>query len=273
MNWKWSFAVAAFLLAGCSSEKTEPEILTLATTTSTRDSGLLDVLVPMFEKQTSIQVKVIAVGSGQALELGRRGDADVLLTHAPAAEDQFMSDGDGELRLDVMVNDFVLVGPQDDPAEIQKLDSITAIFQHMAQKQAPFISRGDDSGTHRKEQTIWKKAKIDPAGDWYIQAGAGMAQVLRMASEKQAYTLSDRGTFLAQRYQLNLTILGEGDPLLHNPYSVIVVDAEKHPSVNSKGAKRFAQFLRSPEIQRIIGEFGTERFQQPLFFPTANAEE
>ncbi len=265
MNWI-RLTVTAMLVAGCTQSPETSKTLTLATTTSTRDSGLLDVLVPMFETETDIELKVVAVGTGQALELGRRGDADVLLTHAPAAEQQFMNEGHGDHRRPVMHNDFVLVGPKTDPANVGDQTAITETFRRIAQDKSPFISRGDESGTHMKEKMIWKDLKVDPQGDWYIRAGSGMAEALRMANEKQAYTLSDRGTFLAQQERLDLTILFEGDPLLHNPYTVIVVSPERHPGVNHHAASRFSEFLLSLNGQTIIDEFGVERFGQPLFF-------
>ncbi|MHB8899773.1 MAG: ABC transporter substrate-binding protein [Thermoguttaceae bacterium] len=265
MNWI-RLTVIALLVAGCSQSPKTSKTLTLATTTSTRDSGLLDVLVPMFETETGIEVKVVAVGSGQALELGRRGDADVLLTHAPDAEEQFMYEGHGDQRLPVMHNDFVLVGPQTDPADVAAQTAITEAFRRIAQNESPFISRGDESGTHMKEKMIWLNGQIDPQGEWYVRAGASMAEALRMASEKRAYTLSDRGTFLAQRERLDLTILFKGEPLLHNPYTVIIVSSEEHPHVNHQAASRFSEFLLSPKVQTVIGEFGVERFGEPLYF-------
>jgi tungstate transport system substrate-binding protein len=268
MKWvAWVFLVAAF--AGCRSATQPSNTLTLATTTSTRDSGLLDVLTPMFERETGIKLKVVAVGSGQALELGRRGDADVLLTHAPDGEAKFMEEGHGARRRRVMHNDFVLVGPRTDPADVAGAKSVADAFTRIAREEAPFVSRGDDSGTHRKEHAIWKAEVIEPQGAWYLRAGSGMAAVLRVANEKGAYTLSDRGTFLAQRDLLDLKILHQGDPLLHNPYTVISVSPEKHPSVNHRAAERFAEFLVSPEVQQVIGEFGVTRHGQPLFFPDA----
>ena len=267
---KWiPLAAIVFAIAGCepAHDKTETHTLTLATTTSTRDSGLLKVLVPMFEKETGIEVKVVAVGSGQALELGRRGDADLLLTHAPDAEKRFMAEGYGEQRRGVMHNDFVLVGPQTDPARVTGQTSITKAFQRIARSQSEFVSRGDESGTQMKEKEIWKEAALDPAGNWYVRTGAGMAQALRIAREKRAYTLADRGTFLSQRDRLDLAIHSQGDPLLRNPYAVIVVSSAKHPGVNHQAANRFSEFLLSPKVQSIIGKFGVERFGQPLFFP------
>jgi tungstate transport system substrate-binding protein len=262
----------AITLVGCAQPNEATQTLTLATTTSTRDSGLLGALVPFFERETGIQVKVVAVGTGQALELGRRGDADVLLTHAPAAEQKFMDEGYGQLRRAVMRNDFVLVGPPSDPAKVGKATAIGDAFRCLAQSRAPFVSRDDDSGTHMKEQAIWQAANIQPDGEWYIRAGAAMAAALRMANEKQAYTLSDRGTYLAHEAQLELTIVSQGDPLLHNPYSVIVVSSETHPDINRKAAQQFAEFLVSPQAQSIIREFGIDQYGQPLFFTRAETQ-
>jgi tungstate transport system substrate-binding protein len=264
-------AVIALLMASCSQSPETSKTLTLATTTSTRDSGLLDVLVPMFEAEHGIEVKVIAVGSGQALELGRRGDADVLLSHAPDAEQQFIDSGHGDQRRPVMHNDFVLVGPPTDPADLGDQTKITEAFRRIAQNESPFISRGDESGTHMQEKRIWTSGQIDPQ-EWYVRAGAGMAEALRMASEKRAYTLSDRGTFLTQRDRLDLNILFESDPLLHNPYAVIVVSSEKHADVNHQAASRFSEFLFSPRVRTVIDEFGVERFGQPLFFSRMPSE-
>ncbi|NOX52855.1 MAG: solute-binding protein [Planctomycetes bacterium] len=263
-------AVASLaFVAGCSGSPQPGQTITLATTTSTRDSGLLDVLIPMFEERTGIQVKVVAVGSGQALEMGRRGDADVLLTHAPAAEERFVSEGYGIERRSVMANDFVVVGPASDPAGIRGQPSAAEAFRRIASQKALFVSRGDESGTHMKEKAIWKQAGIRPEGEWYIPVGSGMAQALRVASEKQAYALTDRGTFLAQRDGLSLSVLLEGDPLLRNPYSVMLVNPDKHPHVKVAAARRFAEFLVAEETQKVIGQFGIDRFGQPLFFPTA----
>lgn len=255
------------LLVGCGKTETISKPLTLATTTSTRDSGLLDVLVPMFEKEAGVPVKVVAVGSGQALELGRRGDADVLLTHSPAAEEKFIEEGHGVRRQLVMYNDFVLVGPMLDPAHVKGGGSITSAFTKIATSQSTFVSRGDDSGTHVKETQIWKQADFDPEGAWYIEAGSGMAETLRMASEKDAYTLSDRGTFLAHRERLQLQIVAQGDDSLRNQYAVIVVSPEKHPCSNAATAQRFTDFLLSSKAQRVIAEFGVETYGEALFTP------
>jgi tungstate transport system substrate-binding protein len=239
--------------------------LTLATTTSTQDSGLLDALLPEFEKETGIRVKVVAVGTGQALVLGQRGDADVLLVHARAAEEAFVAQGYGVDRRDVMYNDFVLVGPAADPAGVRGTRTAAAALTQIAGRQATFVSRGDESGTHKKEQELWRAAALQPAGDWYLRAGAGMGEALRIASERGAYTLADRATFLAQRKGLQLTLLLEGDRALFNPYGVIAVNPKRVPGVNYAGARRFIQFLMSPPAQRLIADFGRGRYGQPLF--------
>ena len=254
------------LLAGCSRTARPGESVTLATTTSTQDSGLLDVLVPMFEERSGVEVKVVAVGTGQALQLGRRGDADVLLVHDPKSEEEFMAEGHGVLRREVMHNDFVLVGPKSDPATIRGEKSVVEAFTRIGRSRSPFVSRGDESGTHQKERQVWKKANVQPEWESYIKAGAGMAQVLRMAAEKAAYTLCDRATYLAQGKQLGLEILLQGDPLLVNRYSVIVVSSEKHPHVHQQTAHKFADFLLSPGAQKAIAEFGVGRYGGPLFF-------
>jgi len=254
------------VITGCRNS--EPQAtLTLATTTSTQDSGLLDVLSPMFREQTGIEVKVVAVGSGQALELGRRGDADVLLTHSPAAEEKFMAEGWGSERRPVMHNDFVLIGPDYDPAEVKGEKSIVNAFSRIAAKGGTFVSRDDESGTHQKEREVWKKYGQDPEGDWYVRAGSGMAQTIRIADEKRAYTLADRGTYLSMRKDSKLVILCEGDSILMNPYSAILVNPSKHPHVKVDTAKRFADFLTRPETKKVIAQFGVEKYGEPLFFP------
>ncbi|MFN0198397.1 MAG: substrate-binding domain-containing protein [Planctomycetaceae bacterium] len=267
-----SLLVLSYVLSGCggSDSKPDPAQLTLAATTTTQDSGLLDVLLPAFETESGIKVKVIVVGSGQAMELARRGDVDVLLAHSPDAEKKFMDEGWGESRDAVMHNDFVIVGPADDPAGIRGETSAIAAFRTISARKSPFVSRGDESGTHQKEKSIWKQEKIVPEGEWYIQAGTSMANTLRIADEKRGYTLSDRGTFLAQQDKLDLAVLVEGDERLLNRYSVITVSAEKHPHVQHDAAHRFARFLTSPEGQKLIGSFGVERFGQPLFVPDAH---
>ena len=265
--------MAVGLFAGsCVNREPAGATLILATTTSTRDSGLLDLLVPRFEQQTGIAVKVIAVGTGQALELGRRGDVDALLTHAPPAEQRFMAAGHGARRQAVMANDFVLVGPANDPADVQSVQSIAVAFQRIARTRSAFVSRGDESGTHLKEREVWRQASIKPQAEWYIESGAGMAHALRIANETEAYTLTDRGTYLAHRDALQLQIVYQGDSLLRNPYAFIVVSSKKHPGRQQAAAERFLEFLISSEVQQMIGQFGRRRFGQRLFIPQTTME-
>ena len=246
----------------------EPQSLILATTTSTQDSGLLDFILPDFERDFNTRVDVIAVGTGQALQLGQDGNADVLLVHARAKEDEFMQAGHGSRREDVMYNDFIIVGPTSDPAGVRGTATATEAFQKIAQAQAPFISRGDESGTHTKEKAIWKAAGVEPAGDWYISAGQGMGEVLTMANEQQAYTLSDRATYLARTLEgIELDILGEGDPILFNPYGVIAVNPDKGAHIKAELANTFIDWLISVPTQEKIGQFGVEEFGAPLFTP------
>jgi tungstate transport system substrate-binding protein len=244
--------------------------LILATTTSTQDSGLLDVLVPAFEKQSGYTVKTVAVGTGQALKMGEEGNADVLLVHAPASEKTYMEGGFGAERFLVMHNDFIIVGPTDDPAGIKGMTSAVEAFKKIAAAAAPFVSRGDDSGTNKAELALWKQAEITPEGDWYIESGQGMGATLKVAGEKAAYTLTDRATYLATKEGLGLDILVEKDNVLLNVYHVITVNPVKWPKVNNEGAKAFAQFLISPETQKMIGEFGVDKYGQALFTPDAD---
>ena len=242
--------------------------LILATTTSTQDSGLLDVIVPDFEQQANADVDVVAVGTGQALQLGTDCNADVVLVHARAREDKFMADGDGSRREDVMFNDFVLLGPPSDPAGIAGMTDAAAAMTLVADSQSPFISRGDDSGTHTKEKSVWAAAGIEPAGDWYVAAGQGMGAVLTMANEQQAYTLSDRATYLARTLEgTDLVIAVEGDPALFNPYGVIVVNPEKCTNVNADLANQFVDWMISVPTQEMIAAFGQDEFGQSLFTP------
>ncbi len=263
-------------LLGCSGEPTPNagNVLLLATTTSTQDSGLLDVLLPAFQAESGIEVRAVAVGSGQALELGRRGDADVLLTHSPKAEEEFISEGFGTDRRPVMHNDFVLLGPASDSAHVAGDSSIVEALRKVAESQSQFISRGDDSGTHVRELQIWDNVFDDEAtkaeelaSDWYLESGSGMAQTLRIAFEKQAYTLSDRSTFLTYEGDIDLVVLCELDPLLLNHYSVIVVSRERHPHVHTEAAEQFADFLTEGAGRDIISTFGVEEYGQPLFVP------
>ena len=246
--------------------------LLLATTTSTQDSGLLDVLIPDFEKKTGYKVKTSAVGTGQALAIGERGDADVVLVHAPSLEVEFMSKGAGDRRLLVMHNDFILVGPPDDPAKVKGL-SIGDAFKAIAAKGATLVSRGDKSGTDTFEKSIWQQIGITPDKKWYVEAGVGMGQTLTIASEKRAYTVSDRGTYLARKGPLQLDVLVEKDVKLLNVYHVITVNAQKFPRVNKAGADAFADYLVAPETQQLIGSFGVQQYGQPLFFPDAGKRE
>jgi len=248
--------------------------LILATTTSTQDSGLLDVLIPVFEKKTGYFVKTIAVGSGQAMAMGQKGEADVLLVHSPAAEKKFIAEGSGVNRLIVMHNDFVVVGPPSDPTAIKGSKTTPEGFKKIAAAGALFLSRGDNSGTHAKEKGIWKAAGINPEGQkWYQQTGLGMGQTLNVASEKKGYTLTDRGTWLSMQKNLALPILMEGDPILLNVYHVIQVNPAKWPKVNKDGAKAFSDFMVSAETQGIIKTFGVEKYGGPLFFPDAGKQE
>jgi tungstate transport system substrate-binding protein len=249
-----------------------PDRLILATTTSTQDSGLLDFILPDFEKEFNTTVDVIAVGTGQALQLGKDGNADVLLVHARSQEDAFMEAGDGVRREDVMYNDFVIIGPEADPAGIRGMTSAVDAFKKLSETQSPFISRGDKSGTHSKELSIWKSAEISPEGDWYISAGQGMGEVLTMANEQQAYTLSDRATYLARtKNGLDLVILVEKDKSLLNPYGVIAVNPAKGPQINTDLAAQFVDWITSVPVQEKISQFGQADFGQSLFVPDSEA--
>jgi tungstate transport system substrate-binding protein len=250
---------------------TNPPLI-LATTTSTQDSGLLDVLIPLFEKESGYTVQTIAVGSGQAMEMGQQGNADVLLVHSPSAEKQFMTDGWGKDRDLVMHNDFIIVGPADDPAKINGL-SATDAFKAIATTQGTFVARADKSGTSTKELGIWTKAELDPATEkpaWYVETGQGMGATLTIASEKAGYTLTDRATFLANKANLKLEILVEGDKSLLNVYHVITVNPDKWPKVNYDGATAFLKFMTEASTQAAIGKFGVDKYGQQLFIPDAD---
>ena len=276
-----SIILASFFLlgvaAGCGQQKQAagPEVknVILATTTSTQDSGLLDVLIPEFEKKTGYKVKTIAVGTGQALAMGEKGEADVLLVHAPAAEKKLVDSGVGINYRLVMHNDFIVVGPPDDPAGIKSAAGTLDAFKKIATTQSTFVSRGDESGTHKKEQSIWTEAGIEPAGKWYQQSGTGMGNTLNIASEKRACTLSDRATYLAQKKNVKLDILYQGDKTLLNIYHVMQVNPEKFDKVNAEGGKAFMEFMVSPQTQKIIGDFGVDKFGEPLFLPDAGKKE
>ncbi|MBM4277242.1 MAG: tungsten ABC transporter substrate-binding protein [Deltaproteobacteria bacterium] len=246
----------------------------LATTTSTQDSGLLDVLIPIFEKKTGYFVKTIAVGSGQAMAMGQKGEADVLLVHSPAAEKKFVAEGFGVNRRIIMHNDYVIVGAPEDPIKIKGIKSASEAFKKIASANALFMSRGDNSGTHAKEKAIWSATGINPEKErWYQQTGLGMGQTLSVASEKKGYTLTDRGTYLALKKNLSLDILVEGDAILLNIYHVIEVNPAKWSKVNAAGAKAFADFMVSKEAQEVIKTFGVDKFGSPLFFPDAGKKE
>ncbi len=272
--------IAALLLASCAAPAAQPASsispspsparpdLLLATTTSTQDSGLLDVLIPDFQQKTGYRVKTSAVGTGAALAIGARGDADVVLVHAPSLELDFMKQGNGDRRLFVMHNDFIVVGPPSDPAKIKGKPVLDAL-KALAAAQAPFISRGDNSGTDVLEKSLWKQAGITPAKPWYVEAATGMGQTLQIASEKNAYTITDRATYLSQKSRLQLDIVNGGDPPLLNYYHVITVSPAKFPKVNGAGANAFADYLVHPDTQKLIASFGLDKFGQQLFFPDA----
>lgn len=268
------FSLVCFGISGLQrADSAEPanKDLILATTTSTVDTGLLDVLIPKFEKATGYRVKTISAGTGQALAMGEKGEADVLLVHAPEAEKKLVDDGVGIDYQLVMHNDFIIVGPESDPAGIKGKPSVDAL-KGIAAKEAIFVSRGDDSGTHKKELSIWKNAGIKPSGKWYQESGQGMGATLIMASDKEGYTLTDRGTYLAQKGNIRLRILSEGDKSLLNIYHVMEVNPQKFNKVNADGAKAFVQFMIAPETQKFIGEFGKEKYGQPLFTPDAGKQ-
>ncbi|HME41812.1 MAG TPA: substrate-binding domain-containing protein [Syntrophorhabdales bacterium] len=273
----WIVSLIAAVLFGVltvSPASAQQKNIILATTTSTQDSGLLDVLIPMFEKKTGYFVKTIAVGSGQAMAMGQKGEADVLLVHSPAAEKKFVDEGYGINRRLVMHNDFVIVGPPSDPAKIKGIKSAVEAFKRIASTGSLFMSRGDNSGTHAQEKAVWKAANINPEGQkWYQQTGLGMGQTLNVASEKRAYTLTDRGTYLALKKQLGLDILAEGDAILLNIYHVIEVNPAKWPKVNSVGGRAFADFMVAQETQGVIKTFGVDKFGSPLFFPDAGKKD
>ena len=264
------FIAALLVLTSGHPAAAASKTLILATTTSTQDSGLLDVLIPHFEKESGFFVKTIAVGSGQAMVMGQKGEADVLLVHSPDAEKKFMSEGNGSARRLVMHNDFVVVGPPADPARLQGAKTSAEVFRRIAASQALFLSRSDNSGTHAKEKGLWKVAGINPEGQkWYQQTGLGMGQTLNVAAEKKGYTLTDRATFMAQKKNMGLGIMLERDPKLLNIYHVIEVNAARWPKVNAAGAKAFADFVVSKKVQEIIGKFRVDKFGAPLFFPDA----
>lgn len=263
--------MTAAVSVGCGGG--EPTAMILATTTSTKDSGLLDELIPVFEKEYNHTVKTLAVGTGEALALGEKGDADVVLVHSKASEEEFVKQGFGLERVEVMYNDFIIVGPPGDPAGIKGDKSAADAFKKIAAAGATFVSRSDDSGTHKKELLLWKEAGVDPNGQpWYLETGQGMGETLNISNQKQGYTLSDRATYIVMREGFQLEILVEGDKSLFNQYGVIVVNPEKHEGLdlNTKGAGDFVQFLTSEEGQEMIGDYKMEG--EVLFTPNAKGE-
>lgn len=259
--------LTATFLFGCSSQ---PKTMTLATTTSTQDSGLLDYLLPKFKADTGIDVKVVAKGTGEALALGKSGDADCLLVHAKAQEEQFVKDGYGVERFDVMYNDFIIVGPKDDPGKIKEKASsdVLSAFKMISSNKLTFISRGDNSGTETKEKAIWKTAAITPSGNWYLSAGKGMGAVLQMASEKKAYTLTDRATYLSMKDKLDLEIVTEKSKDLLNQYGVIMVNPKKF-TIKEKESSEFIKWILSDKGQKNIAEYGKDKYGISLFIPNA----
>ena len=248
-------------------------VVILSTTTSTQDSGLLDVLVPMFERKTGLTVKTISVGTGQALALAARGEADVTLAHAPSVEKKYVEEGKMSNRRLVMYNDFVIIGPPDDPAKIRSVPKAVEALKRIAESQSRFVSRGDKSGTHVLEHRLWKQAGVEPKGAWYIESGQGMGQTLGIANDRRAYTLTDRGTYLAFQKRVDLPILVEKDRPLRNIYSVMEVNPANGPRVNAAGGRAFAEFILAPDTQAVIKTFGVDKYGQPLFVPIAGKKD
>jgi tungstate transport system substrate-binding protein len=265
--------LAALLTCPAGAALAQSNVVILSTTTSTQDSGLLDVLVPMFEKQSGLSVKTISVGTGQALALAARGEADVTLAHAPGVEKKYVEDGKMSNRRLVMYNDFVIIGPPDDPAKIKGLPRAVDALKRIAESQSRFVSRGDKSGTHVLEQGLWKQAGLEPRGAWYIESGQGMGQTLGIANDRRAYTLTDRGTYLAFQKRVDLPILVEKDRPLLNIYSVMEVNPANGPRVNVASGKAFAEFMLAPETQAVIKAFGVDKYGQPLFVPVAGKKD
>ena len=270
-GWAVSLATAVITAYPSNRLSAQSHEVLLATTTSTRDAGLLDSLLPVFQRQTGYRVKVIAVGSGQALAMGRRGDADVVLSHAPEAERVLVDSGYFVRRRLVMHNDFLVVGPPADPAGLRGMSDAVAAFRRLAERPVVFVSRGDQSGTHQREQALWKRARLSvpPFGGSYVESGQGMGATLQLADEKHGYTLTDRATYLAWRDKLQLVPLVEGDPLLYNVYHVLELNPKNAPRINVAGGRAFAEFLVSPGTQALIGAFDRARFGRSLFVPDA----
>jgi tungstate transport system substrate-binding protein len=265
--------LALALAAPAAAQAPGSRTVILSTTTSTQDSGLLDVLVPLFEKQTGYSVKTISVGTGQALALAARGEADVTLAHAPGAEKKYVADGKMHNRRLVMYNDFLLIGPAADPAKVKGDRSVVAALRKIAEARARFVSRGDKSGTHTLELALWKAAGIKPGAPWYIESGQGMGATLGIANDRRGYTVTDRATMLAFARRVDLEPMVEGDKLLLNIYSVMEVNPANGPRVNAVGGKAFADFMLAPETQAVIKTFGVDKYGQPLFVPIAGKKD
>ena len=257
-------AMCLFSVAGAHADT-----IKLGTTTTTEDSGLLAWLIPAYEKKTGDKIRVTLGGTGQVLKLGRNGDVDVILGHSKSDEEKFIADGYGIARLEVMYNDFIIAGPPEDPAKIRGLTDPQQAFRRIHQGRFAFVSRADESGTHRAEQKIWRETQLQPQGNWYLRAGTGMAEVLRIAHERGAYTLADRGTFTKQKKSLDLDLLVTGEPKIRNQYAVMAVNPKKYPTTNALGAQRFIDWIRSEEGQARVADFRVDG--QQLFFPNANS--
>lgn len=279
-NINWKLMTLPLLLSCCLLSLTactgkgrgKERRLRLATTTSTQNSGLLDILCPHFLKDTGISVDVISVGTGAALKLGERGDVDVVLVHARKLEDRFVAQGHGVNRRDVMYNDFVILGPSHDPAKIRGMKDVAKAMKKIAYHHAPFISRGDRSGTHIRELSLWRAAGIKPAPPWYVESGRSQGATQLIANEKRAYVLTDRGTALAFRDKMKLEVLCQEDPILRNPYGIIAINPKRFPKVNFAGAMKFIDFLTSPRGRTLIRNFGRKRFGRALFIPMTTGE-
>ncbi len=270
----WLALTIVTAIVGCGTAKSPTSApaaasagksITLAAGTTLQDCGLFDVLIPRCRAETGIEVKAIAVGTGQALEIARRGDADALLTHSPAAEKEFLDAGWAESREEVFWNDFLIAGPKDDPSGVGQAKDALGAFGKIHAAQVPFVSRGDDSGNHKLELKLWKEADLETSGDWYLSVGAGMAQALRVANEKRAYVLVDRGTWLAMRKEIDLVVVHEGDPKLVNQYAVLVVNPAKHAHLRLADAREFANWLRLPATTEFIASFGKDQYGEALF--------
>src|SRR5687768_4965923 len=263
---RFAYTVFVFIVAALLTPELGAEDIRLATTTSTENSGLLKVILPLFEAKYGGKVRVVSAGTGAALKLGENGDADVVLVHARSLEDKFMAAGFGSVRRDVMYNDFIIVGPRTDPASVRGAKDVVAAMRRISASGAKFVSRGDESGTHQMEKSYWKSAGVDPKGTWYVSSGQGMGQVLTMAAELEGYALTDRATYAAYKGKTALELLVEGDPKMFNPYGIIAVNPQRHPKVNNQGAMAVVNWMTSPEGQKAIADFKINGVQ--MFFPS-----